>query len=165
MSEREPRDFYADLAETLGDLGAAWALAGALAVQHYTAKQRFTTDADLLVTWNEGLIAAIEERGWQVRVYADPGDTPHLIRAKRGEDSVDLLVALTDYQRESLRRAPDHVLTPEDLIVHKLIAWRARDRVDIRSIIEAGHQVDWGYVRRWADAFGLVERVDQLDIN
>ena len=44
---------------------------------------------------------------------------------------------MVEYQRVALRRSVDHVLTAEDVIVHKLIAWRLRDRDDIRSILEA----------------------------
>ena len=36
------------------------------------------------------------------------------------------------------------------MIVHKLIAWRARDRDDIRSILDAQHELDEAYIARWA---------------
>lgn len=72
---------------------------------------------------------------------------------------------MTDYQKEALRRAVDHVLTVEDVIVHKIIAWRPRDRSDIQSIVDAEHQIDWAYVGRWAEAFGVSERIDELGIH
>lgn len=39
----------------------------------------------------------------------------------------------------ALERAVDHVLTAEDVIIHKLIAWRPRDRDDIAAILDAGY--------------------------
>jgi hypothetical protein len=124
-----------------------------------------TTDADLVVEWDPRLPAMIEAEGWTVRVLADAGDAPHLIRAQREEQRVDLLVALTEYQQEALGRAEDHVLSVEDVIVHKLIAGRPRDRDDIRSILEAGHAIDWDYVRRWAGEFDVWERAQEFGVS
>lgn len=126
------------------------------------ASDRVTTDADFLVSWEPGLVEAIREDGWEVRIAADPGDPPHLIRARRADEAVDFLVALTHYQQEALRRATDHVLTVEDVVVHKVIAWRERDREDIQSILEAGHEIDWDYVSEWVEYFGFEERLKQL---
>lgn len=51
-----------------------------------------------------------------------------------------------------------HVLTVEDVIVHKLIAWRPRDRDDIRSILEAGVALDAAYLTRWIAEWELADR-------
>lgn len=72
------------------------------------------------------------------------------IRARLGGASVDLIVAGTEYQRLAIRRGVGGVLTVEDVLVHKLIAWRPKDRDDIRSIFSAGHEVNRGYVDHWA---------------
>jgi len=72
--------------------------------------------------------------------------------------SVDILHPVVAYQREALDRAVDHVLRVEDVVIHKLIAWRARDRDDIRSILEAGVALDGVYLDRWIDAWELGER-------
>lgn len=50
---------------------------------------------------------------------------------------VDILLPAVAYQEVALDRAYDHPITAEDVIVHKLIAWRPRDRNDIASILEA----------------------------
>ncbi|MFN3219971.1 MAG: hypothetical protein ACE367_26065 [Acidimicrobiales bacterium] len=42
--------------------------------------------------------------------------------------------------------------------IHKLIAWRPRDRDDIRSILEAGVALDSDYLERWVAAWELDER-------
>lgn len=55
----------------------------------------------------------------------------------------------------------DHVITVEDVIVHKLIAWRPRDRSDIASILEAGHPLDLAYIERWAAEWDVLGRWEQ----
>ena len=157
-----PEGSYEDLKSFAESLGVPWALAGALAAERYRLTARATKDADLLVSWKPGLDQLIERAGWEVRTASDPGDPPYLIRARRGEQYVDLLVALTDYQQVALERAKDNVLTVEDVLVHKIIAWRGRDRDDIESILAAGHDIDWAYVRHWVEYFGFEDRLDRL---
>jgi hypothetical protein len=43
-----------------------------------------------------------------------------------------------DYRQIAMARASDGHISVEDVIVHKLIAWRGRDQDDIRSMLEAG---------------------------
>jgi hypothetical protein len=45
---------------------------------------------------------------------------------------VDVIVAETDYQQIARARASDGHISVEDVIVHKLIAWRGRDQDGIR---------------------------------
>jgi uncharacterized Zn finger protein len=108
-------------------------------------------------------VPALEKAGWSTRSSTDPGESPHLIRAQRGQDRVDLLIALSPYQQEALKRARNHVLTVEDVLVHKIIAWRGRDRDDIESILAVGHQIDWAYVERWVEYFGFESRLAELN--
>lgn len=84
------------------------------------------------------------------------------VRRARKAISVDLLVALTDYQATALARARDHWLTVEDVIVHKLIAGRPRDIDDVNSILSTGIAFDEGYVSEWAAAWELDDLWDTL---
>ena len=72
-----------------------------------------------------------------------------------------LTVAIVDYQSVALDRATDHVLTAEDVIVHKLIAWRPRDRNDIASILDTGIELDDEYIRHWASEWDVADRWEQ----
>ena len=76
-------------------------------------------------------------------------------------DRIDILLPAVAYQEVALDRAQDHVITAEDGIVHKLIAWRPRDRNDIASILEAGHDLDEGYIAHWAGEWDVADRWDQ----
>jgi hypothetical protein len=160
---QRPEDLYADLLRTIEALGASWALAGAWATFRYRAEDRITTDADFLVSWVSGLEEAVRDLGWETKAARDPGEPPHLIRARRGEERVDLLIALTDYQQEALRRAEGNVLSLEDVLVHKIIAWRLRDRDDIDEMLRLEHDIDWDYVRTWVEHFGFEERLEGIE--
>jgi hypothetical protein len=71
---------------------------------------------------------------------------------------VDVIVAETDYQQIARARASDGHISVEDVIVHKLIAWRGRDQDGIRSILEAGHPLDRDYIARWAAGWEVSDR-------
>ena len=133
---------------------------GALAAAQYRDRPRFTTDADFLVEPHAGLAAAFEAAGYDVRAVGD-AEEPDMLLVRGGGDRIDLLLATVDYLRNALARAHAGVVTVEDVIVQKLIAWRPRDRDDIASILDAGHDLDDAYIARWAATFEAADRWDQ----
>ena len=163
MTGQDPSAWLASIAEIFDDLGVEWTLVGALAANRYRATPRFTTDVDTMATYDPALPELLESAGYEVSVVADEGEPPHLIRCHRGPESVDILLPVVEYQREALARSVDHVLTVEDVIIHKLIAWRLRDRDDIRSIREAGVPLDRIYLDTWITEWDLAERWSTFD--
>ena len=158
-AEHAPLGWLGSIAELLDDLGLPWVLAGALAADRYRAGPRYTADLDLLVTWDERLPEAATELGHHVRAMADPGSPPHLLRLASPTERIDLIIAVVEYQRLAIDRGlPDHVLTVEDVIIHKLIAWRLKDRDDIASILSAGPDLDETYIDEWARAWEVADR-------
>lgn len=139
-------------------LGVPWTLAGALAAVDYRASERGTTDVDLLVDSHPQLVDELNAADFDLTVARDEDDQPHLIRARCDYGYVDLIVAGTDYQRLAIERAVDHVLTVEDVLVHKLIAWRPRDQDDVASILSTGIDFDRPYVEHWAEEWGVTDR-------
>ena len=158
MSELDPSAWLASIAEIFDSLEVEWALVGALAANRYRATPRFTTDVDTMAEFDPSLPERFEAAGYDVTVIADDGEPAHLVRCYRGAEALDILLPVIDYQRQALRRAVDHVLTAEDVIIHKLIAWRLRDRDDIRSIIEAGVTLDADYLNHWIEQWEVAER-------
>lgn len=154
---REPSDSAAAAAEILDALGARWALMGALAAMRYRRTPRLTTDVDILVEPADGLTAAFEGAGYDVRVLADPGEEPHMLVVRGHGDRIDVLLALIDYQQVALDRAVGNVLTAEDVVVHKLIAWRPRDRDDVMSILRSDQPLDEAYIERWAAEWEVLD--------
>lgn len=154
---REPSDYSAEFRERLDALGLDPVLIGALAASRYREVQRHTTDVDFLALSIDGLADAMRAEGHEVRVMAEPGGEPYVVFIRGQGIKVDVLLAETDYQLEAHRRALDGVLTVEDVIVHKLLAWRARDRDDIDSILAVGHDLDEAYIEQWAGVWEVSE--------
>jgi len=72
------------------------------------------------------------------------------------------LVCIFDYEKEAVRRAvateimgvPTRVCTAEDFIIHKVIANRGKDWLDIPSILMRQRgKLDVKYVRHWLSQF------------
>ena len=141
----------------LEGIGARWTLIGAVAAAFYRSMQRPTADIDYLVGWDERVVPGLIDAGFDVRLLEDKGE-PHLIRARRSDGQVDLIIARTAYQQLAIDRARDHVLTVEDVFIHKLIAWRPRDQDDIHSILSTGVAFDREYVNHWAAEWGVQDR-------
>lgn len=106
-----PSEWLASIAGTLERLPARWTLIGALAANRYRAEERFTTDIDVLAECHPGMEDALRGAGYDVHVLRAPGEPPHLPRLHRGEEQVDVLLPVVEYQEVALDRAVDHVLT------------------------------------------------------
>jgi hypothetical protein len=153
-----PLAWLGPIAERLDALEVDWVVAGALAALRYRSDPRFTTDLDLLVRWRDGLDLAFLDR-FEVRVHRDLDDHPHLLMLRSSDEKIDLIVAVVPYQEQAIERGlAEHTLTVEDVIVHKLIAWRPRDRDDIASILAAGHVLDVDYLEHWAREWDVLDR-------
>jgi hypothetical protein len=157
--EPRPLAWLAPVAEILDALDVEWVMAGAVAAHYYRDEQRFTTDLDFLVRWDDRLPDAFGAAGYDVTSMADRGEHPHLLLLRRGSERVDLIVAVVEYQQLAIDRGlDDRRLTVEDVIIHKLIAWRPRDRDDIASILAAAYEFDEAYLDRWVAEWQVEER-------
>ncbi len=106
--------------------------------------------------------------GWVDRVAGMP-----LVRVQmwvRGKPvDIDLFLAESPYQMELLKRKvrveveglEAWLVSPEDLILLKLIAARPRDYGDIADILFVQGQLDEAYLRRWAAALGVTDRLEE----
>jgi len=149
------------LARVFEHLEIRWVLIGAMAANRYRGSTRLTQDVDLLLAnlgpGLDAVTSALAGEGWELRWSNPEGEILRLRHPKLG--SADILVAGTDYQHEAISRARTEwladdfrvsVLTPEDVIVHKLIAGRAQDIADIEAILAADGPLDAGYIERWS---------------
>lgn len=161
-----PSEWLSPAAQLVAAVTDRWVLAGALAALRYRRFERGTTDVDFLVEWKNTLITRFESAGYEVRPIIDPQvGHPHLLICKRGEERVDLLIPTVPYQEIAIDRGrKDHVLTVEDVIIHKLLAWRPRDQGDISSILAAGHELDLEYIERWAREWETLDRWRQANV-
>jgi hypothetical protein len=73
----------------------------------------------------------------------------------------DLLLSFTPYERDAIARARSVVIggttvrfvTPEDLVVHKIVAGRPRDIEDVRHILLKNPDLDAEYLWIWLREF------------
>jgi hypothetical protein len=80
-----------------------------------------------------------------------------------GGSEADISLGLPGYEEEAVARALMHELgegrsvrlcSAEDLIIHKALAGRPQDVLDIEGIVaRQGSALDVGYVRRWLAEF------------
>ena len=170
-----------DAIAILNEAGVPWAVMGGCARNAY-AEPRATKDVDFVLEADPAGFAALEvalqragfHRASAVSEPGEPVPDLALYRDAAGR-RIDVLFAHTAFERSALQRrrsqTPDgqsatHVVSPEDLIVYKLIADRPQDRADIVAVIEAqrirGAVLDWAYIEHWSGAWDVLERLHKL---
>jgi hypothetical protein len=166
-----PADPLGAVGELLDRLGIPHALIGGHAVNVWL-EPRATLDVDVTVVAGRDALARLAEslREAGFRLEREHGrELPSGPDFQRwiGEDAeiiLEIQLAKTPFQVEVVRRAhpgTPRVATPEDLIVLKLIADRPKDQGDLAGLI-ALDGLDWSYVERWADAWGVTDRLDRV---
>jgi hypothetical protein len=151
------------LATVLGTLGARWYVFGAQAVLVW-GRPRLTADVDVTMFLEperpDAFVAAMVEAGFELRVV-DVHDFVARTRvfpfthAASGL-ALDVVMGGPGFEEEFLRTARPidvggvtvPVIGPEELIVTKVLAGRAKDLDDVRGILAAqGHALDLPRVR------------------
>ena len=89
--------------------------------------------------------------------------SPYVIHIWASSDvAADILVSMFDYEKEAVKRAvnadvlgiPARVCTAEDFIIHKAIANREKDWMDVASILERQRgKLDINYILNWLTQF------------
>ena len=80
---------------------------------------------------------------------------------KRSGIRVDFIFSFSPYERQAIERAKDVKLgnsivrfaSLEDVVIHKVIAGRARDFDDIKSILLKNPKYDPVYIKKWLKQF------------
>lgn len=165
-----PADLIAALAQALDAVGARWYLFGAQAVLIW-GRPRLTADVDVTVRLDpeepRALVSALEEHGFRLGVAA----TDEFVRRTRVlpfvfEGSglpVDVVLAGPGLEELFLSRAVPvligsltvPVISPEDLVVTKVLAGRPKDLEDVHGILlERLARLDLGVIR---DTLDLLE--------
>lgn len=161
-----------------------YVLIGGVAVS-LLAQPRATQDIDTVI-W-----LAAEQWAAFVRAGATHGFVPRmsdalefatrarvlLLRHQASGISIDVSCGALPFEHDMIARATLlqvadlklKVPTPEDLVVTKIVAHRAKDIADIESILNVQPKLDLVYIRRWALEFAgalempeLMESLDRL---
>jgi predicted nucleotidyltransferase len=152
----------------LTSAGVAHALLGGMAANLYRREARATQDVDFAVKASAAqtiaLIDAFREAGWEPQAGSTGSESLRLVHADMPR--IDVLIAGTPFEESAIGRAAvltldgDEILivTPEDLIVYKLIAGRAHDYEAVAAIINAIADLDTAYIEGWLRQFGFEDR-------
>ncbi len=164
-----PAELLADLAVALEAVGARWYVFGAQAALVW-GRPRLTTDVDVTVKCrasNQELVRALDRHGFSLRI--DGTDTfirtTRVVPLEHRASGLALDVVLAGPGLEDLfleRAVPIDVagtvvpfISPEDLIVTKLLAGREKDIGDVRGVLsERGSALDLTQIRT---TLGLLE--------
>jgi len=130
---------------------------------------RITRDIDITLGVNidqlEKLLAAVKELELKTipqDIYSFVSQTMVLPTL---DDStgirVDFIFSYTPYENQAIKRSRKMLLhnrevnfaSPEDVIIHKIFAGRARDLEDVRSIVLKNKDIDIRYIRSWLNKF------------
>ncbi len=154
---------------------------GAIAVNVWGIP-RYTIDVDFEIQLDREalpkLLAAAERAGFMIPEHAVAGFTdsvggvmplvPLKWWVERHAIAVDLFLAETPFLREVFRRrvtvdlGEDRrcaIASAADLILFKLLAWRDKDRMDIKNILAIQGVPDEPYLREWAARLGIGDRL------
>jgi len=168
-----------ELTRLFDRLGLTYALMGGLAVRVYGIP-RATYDIDFTLAIRRedlaGLYRAVEAlgytvpeaytSGWVAEIAGMPLVKFRLFIEDNGID-IDVFLAESPYQQELLsrRRREEadgvvvYLISPEDLILLKLVAGRPRDLADVHDVLFIQGQLDVGYMRKWSETLGVADRL------
>jgi len=163
-------------------LGTPYAVMGGIAVRFYGIP-RPTYDVDFTLAMDRErlpeLYQALRESGytvpeqyvagWVDRVAGMPLVKFRLYLEGRGID-VDVFLAESPFQEELLsRRRREQIddlaiwlVSPEDLVLLKLLSPRPRDLADIGDVLFTQGQLDVEYLRHWAKELGVLDQLERV---
>lgn len=163
-------------------LGLDYAVMGGIAVRAHGIP-RPTQDVDFTLAIERSrlpeLFDAARDAGYDVPEAFAAGWVDYvagmpLVRVGRYVEGhsidVDLFLAESPFQLEVLARAKSEqiddltvrVVSPEDLILLKLLAHRPRDIADIGDILFVQGTLDEAYLRHWAVKLGVLTRLETV---
>ncbi|HEY4715963.1 MAG TPA: nucleotidyltransferase [bacterium] len=152
-----------------------YAILGGLAAGAW-GRSRATDDIDLVVFISEKdleeIVRNLKDNGFEIR-FLGPSKPPDLIQVTKKRRGIiiriDLMLAHIPYQEETLKRKvwlkifniEVPVISPEDLIVHKLIANRPIDIQDVENVFQYNFKnLNLTYLKKWAKEWDIEPRLN-----
>ena len=165
------------IAIALEDLRIPYMVIGGQAVLLY-GEPRLTQDIDVTLGAGTDQLAVVLDlvraQGWQVLVEAPEEFVPRTMVLPCSDPvtrlRIDLIFSYSEYERQALERvrrvpmgkAQVRFASPEDLVIHKIIAGRSRDLDDVRSILLKNHTCQVEYIRHWLREYDRSLEADYL---
>jgi predicted nucleotidyltransferase len=164
-----PEERIARIARCLDDKKIAYMIIGGQAVLLY-GRPRLTYDIDITLGVDSDQFDAIAGvcREVDLKILpVEPQVFANQTKVLPAEDPVsklrvDFIFSFMPYERQALERIKKVTLAGypvcfascEDVIIHKMIAGRAIDEEDVKSmLIKQSGKIDLAYVKRWLEKF------------
>lgn len=157
------------LALALDEQRIPYMLIGGQAVLLY-GEARLTQDVDVTLGIGpqqlDTLLPMLTSLGWQILVQDAHAFVQKTLvlpcQAQPWGIRVDFIFSFSPYEQEAIQRARRVAVGQaqvcyaaiEDLIIHKLVAGRARDIEDVRLILLKNPSLDLAYLKDWLRQFG-----------
>ena len=155
--------------------GITYMLIGGQAV-HLHGEPRLTRDIDVTLGVDSSQLNRLRAAMEGIDLTPSVADVETFVRRTnvfpltdpRGGVRVGLIFPSTPYETEAIRRAVGVVFhgvtvrfaAAEDLIIHKLVAGRARDIEDVAGVLARHPSLDESYLARWLSSFRDVVQRD-----
>jgi predicted nucleotidyltransferase len=160
------------IAKSLDKQKIPYMIIGGQAVLIY-GRPRLTRDVDITLgvdTDRFSLIQGVCEKLGLVPIPENPQDFARETKVLPAEEPkskirVDFIFSFTSYEAQAIKRTREVVIdnypvkfaSCEDVIIHKMIAGRAVDAEDVKSIlIKNENSIDLEYIREWLSQFGEI---------
>jgi predicted nucleotidyltransferase len=183
--DRTIEDVLFEIVAVCEELALEFAIMGGIAVRvHGIPRPTFDVDLQMTVTQSqlEGFFERCEERGYTIgdayrSGWRDEVGGMPLVKLKTYLNSetsdsgnsvdVDVFINDTPFQQSIMRRRQYcelsgrtvPLVTPEDLILLKLLANRPRDLGDIADVLFVQGRLDEPYMYHWAACLGISDRL------
>lgn len=154
------------------NVGIDYMLVGGMAVGIWS-EPRATVDIDFLVSTRLNDFSALKQKLIESARFIFIHDKPMIfgkisflrVTLKSNSDiSVDFLFADEGFKNEALKRKERvqlsdfsvNIVTPEDLILLKLLSGRKQDRLDAEKILEIQKEhLDREYIQKWSERLSI----------
>ena len=167
----------AKLARALDGAGIPYMVIGGQAVLLH-GEPRLTRDIDITLGADSSALTRVLAVAKSIGLTPSVHDVEQFVRKtnvlplsdERAAIRIDLIFSFTPYEAQAIERAaslnmlntPVRFATAEDLIIHKLVAGRARDLEDVRGVVAHQKHLDETYLKRWLPTFREVVGRDLL---
>ncbi len=171
-------EFLRRLAQGLDEADIPYMIIGGQAVLVY-GRPRLTRDVDVTLGVDCDKFVTVEAvcRKLGLRILpVNPEEFAQQTRVLPAEDAnlrirVDFIFSFTPYEAQALNRGkkvmmagyPARFASCEDVIIHKMVAGRAVDLEDVRSmLIKNRSSVDFEYIERWLAEFNKIPEYSDI---
>jgi predicted nucleotidyltransferase len=177
------KDLIKRIAAELSGRGIPYMIIGGQAVLLY-GEPRLTKDIDITLGVGVEELPVIKDAIRALGLSIEPDDVDTFVKDtmvlpavdKKSGIRVDFVFSFSPFERAAIERAkevrfdevPVRFASLEDLVIHKMVAGRARDIEDVRAILLKNPGYDREYIRGWLSDFdkalggGCLEKLDGL---